>query len=159
MSFWLACKAFFKALKNPQKAKEFLEEKSSEQEKGDPSHLRLLALLQQSGRLVDFLKEDISGFNDAQIGAAVRKIQQDCSKTLEEVVTIRPLRDENEGMTIQIPKGYDPAALKIMGKVKGEPPFTGVLIHKGWKAHKRSLPKKMGEQASEIICPAEVEIR
>jgi hypothetical protein len=46
-----------------------------------------------------------------------------------------------------------------VGKVKGEPPFTAVLVHRGWKAHKKSLPKNMGEQGTEIICPAEVEVR
>jgi hypothetical protein len=74
-------------------------------------------------------------------------------------VTIRPLKDEQEGSTVQVPKGYHPNEIKVVGKIKGEPPFTGVLIHRGWKAQKRSLPKKTGEQASEIICPAEVEIR
>jgi hypothetical protein len=33
----------------------------------DYSHLRLLGYLQQGSRLVDFLKEDISAFSDAQV--------------------------------------------------------------------------------------------
>src|SRR5215831_3115113 len=37
-----------------------------------PGALQLLALLQREGRLVDFLAEDISGYDDASIGAAVR---------------------------------------------------------------------------------------
>jgi hypothetical protein len=125
----------------------------------DQSHLRLLNYLQQTSRLVDFIKEDIAGFNDAQVGAAVRKIHQDCAQALEELVTIRPLKDEQEGTTVQVPKGYNPAEIKVVGKVKGEPPFTGVLVHRGLKAQKRSLPKKTGEQTPEVICPAEVEIK
>lgn len=115
--------------------------------------------MQQSGRLVDFLKEDITSFTDAQVGAAAREIHQECSKLLEEYVTVRPLREENEGATVTVPQAYDPSTVKVVGKVKGEPPFTGILVHKGWKAHKRSLPKKLGEQSLEIICPAEVEVR
>ena len=60
---------------------------------------------------------------------------------------------------ITVPQGYDPAAIKISGKVKGQPPYTGTVVHQGWKAHKRSLPQKMGEHTSEIICPAEVEVK
>lgn len=161
MSFMLAVKAFIKAWKDPAKAEDFLNDKPKKLEAPsiDHSHLRLLALLQQSGRLIDFLKEDIHDFTDAQIGAAVRQIHQDCGKSLEELVTIRPLMPEKEGTSIVVPKGYDPAAIKISGKVKGEPPYTGTIVHQGWKAHKRSLPMKMGENVSEILCPAEIEVR
>jgi len=160
MSFILAFKAFIKALKDPAKAQSFLNESPKSVEVSrDQSHLHLLALLQQSGRLVDFLKEDIHEFSDAQIGAAVRQIHQDCSKSLEELVTIRPLMPEKEGTVVTVPKGYDPSAIKISGKVKGEPPYSGVIVHQGWKAHKRSLPQKMGEQTSEIIFPAEIEVK
>ena len=160
MSLGLAFKAFMKAWKNPQKAQEFLAGAPPKQiESVDASHLRLLGLLQQSGRLVDFLKEDITAYNDEQVGAAVRKIHEDCSKSLEDVVTIRPLMDEAEGATVRIPAGFDPSAIKVVGKVKGEPPYQGVLVHKGWKAHKRSLPKKVSEESTDIIFSAEVEIR
>ena len=158
MSLTLAIKAFFKAFKNPEKAKEFLKEPPKLIESGDYSHLRLLALLQQSARLIDFFKEDISTYNDAQVGAAVRQIHQECSKSLEEIITIRPLLDDQEGAKINVPEGYDPTQIKVVGKVKGNPPYNGILVHKGWKAHKRSLPKKVGEQSTEVLCPAEVSI-
>lgn len=161
MRLWLAFKAFIKAFKQPERAQQFLDDKIpvKQVETSDQSHLRLLHYLQQSGRLIDFFKEDIGAFNDAQVGAAVRKIHQDCAQIIEELVTIRPLKDEQEGTTIQIPKGYNPSEIKVVGKVKGEPPFTGILVHRGWKAQKRSLPKKSGEQALEVICPAEVEVK
>ena len=159
----LAFKAFFRTFCDPEGAQRFLtkaeKKETSVAATTDLSHIRLLTILQQSSRLIDFLKEDLTSFNDAQIGAAVRKIHDDCGKCLEDIVTIRPLMDENEGAKINVPQGYDPSKIKIVGKVKGEPPFTGVLVHKGWKAHKRSLPKKVGEQASDVIFPAEVEIR
>lgn len=160
MGLGLAIKAFFKAFKDPTKAQQFIHDTPPKQiDAADPSHLRFLQYLQQGGRLIDFLKEDLAPFSDAQVGAAVRKIHQDCAQTIEELVTVRPLRDEQEGATIQVPKGFSPSEIKIIGKVKGEPPFTGVLVHRGWKAQKRSLPKKSGEQMPEVICPAEIEIK
>lgn len=165
MRLLLAIKAFFKAFKEPEKARQFIDGMpaasgcSKETVTADASHLRLLGVMQQSGRLVDFLKEDISAYDDAQIGAAVRKIHDDCAKCLEDLVTIRPVFEENEGAKINVPQGYDPSKIKVVGNIKGEPPFAGVLVHKGWKAHKRSLPKKVGDQLTEIIWPAEVEIR
>ena len=145
-----AIKAFFAALKQPEvKAPETT----------DPSHLRLLALLQRSGRLIDFLKEDIKGYSDAQIGAAVRKIHAETSSCLEEMVTIRPLFEQSEGSSVTIAHGFDPSEVKLVGNVKGEAPYKGVLRHKGWKAHKISLPKQAGEWKREVLCPAEIEIK
>lgn len=160
MGLGLAFKAFFKAFKEPEKAQQFVDGRASKQvEVADHSHLRLLNYLQQASRLIDFFKEDIKTFTDAQVGAAVRKIHQDCVQILEELVTIRPLKEEQEGSIVQVPKGYNPAEIKVVGKIKGEAPFTGVLMHRGWKAQKHSLPKQTGEQMAEIICPAEVEIK
>jgi hypothetical protein len=163
MGLMLAIKSFFKALKDPVRAKVFVSDKNFEIELTEsneqPSHLRLLHLLQQSSRLIDFLKEDISAFDDSQVGAAVRKIHEDCGNTLEELVTIRPVMEQSEGQKVNVPHGYDPLKIKVVGNVKGEPPFVGILVHKGWKAHKRSLPKKVGDHFTEVICPAEVEIR
>ena len=124
----------------------------------DPSHLRLLALLQQEGRLIDFLKEDISSYSDAQIGAAVRLVHSKCQEVLESNVTLRPLYTEEEGSTITIPQGFDPSQVKLTGNVKGEPPYRGTLRHRGWKAHKESLPKSHLENARAVVSPAEVEI-
>lgn len=161
MGLFLAIKAFFRAFKDPKKAQEFIENRKEKlpAETSDTSHLRLLAMLQQASRLIDFLKEDITDLDDAQIGAAVRKIHDDCSKCLEDIVTIRPVMEQNEGVMINVPHGYDPSKIKVVGNVRGDPPFVGTLVHKGWKAHKRSLPKKIGDQISEVICPAEVEVR
>ena len=58
----LALKAFFKAFKDPEKARLFIEGETREaksQEAIDQSHLRLLSMLQQSSRFIDFLKEKI----------------------------------------------------------------------------------------------------
>ena len=149
-----AFKAFWRALREPEKKVE----ESSAPLKGEVGHLRLLAILQRSGRLVDFLKEDISGFTDAQVGAAAREVHAECAKALEELVTIRPLYEESEGARIKLPVGYEAATVKLTGKVVGQPPYEGILVHRGWKAAKRSLPKQAVAQ-TEVISPAEIEVR
>jgi hypothetical protein len=164
MGLRTALKSFFKAWKNPKEAEKFLSSskknvKQIGRDSGDHSHLRLLALLQEEARLIDFFQEDIQNYNDAQIGAAVRKIHSDCRTKLEDIVTIRPIFEEDEGQAIEIPAGYDGSTIKVVGNVKGAPPYQGVLRHKGWKAHKRSLPKQVGEQNQEVICPAEIEVQ
>jgi hypothetical protein len=115
--------------------------------------------MQESSRLIDFLKEDLSGFNDAQIGAAARRVHEESKGCLEEYVTVRPLMEESEGSKITVPQGYDTTKIKVVGRVKGQPPYIGTLVHKGWKAHKRSLPKQIGGQVTDVICPAEVEVQ
>src|SRR5262249_49424094 len=40
--------------------------------------LGLLGVLQQEGRLLDFLEEDLGGYSDEQIGAAARGIHEGC---------------------------------------------------------------------------------
>lgn len=162
MSLWLAAKAFVKALKNPTEAKHFVEDGGAPlltSSDADLTHLRLLALLQRSGRLIDFLKEDITNFPDAQVGAAARQVHKECATLLEDVVTIRPVFQDEEGSKVRVPVGYDAESIKVIGNVRGNPPFEGVLVHRGWKAHKRSLPRSVGEQHSEVICPAEIEVK
>ncbi len=151
MNLIRAFRAFFNAFKKQKSEKIPL--------KVDSSHLRLLALLQKEGRLIDFLKEDISSYSDAQVGAAVRDIHAKCRESIEEFVTLRPIFTEKEGAVITILQGYDPSTVKIMGKVKGKPPFQGILRHKGWKAHKESLPKQIAKTDCSVICPAEVEVK
>lgn len=154
-----AIRAFFKVLTEPEVKEPGRISQESSKESKDYSHLRLLTHLQHSSRLVDFLKEDLSSFDDTQIGAVVRKIHLECGKSIEELVTIRPVLEEKEGESIHIPLGYDTHQIKVVGKIKGEPPFKGILVHRGWKAHKKSLPKQTHDHSSDIICPAEVEIK
>lgn len=153
-----AIKAFFLVLKNPKLADNLTQTKTpiEESAKNYP-HLKMLHLLQQSGRLIDFFKEDISGFSDEDVGACMRKIHADCAKLLEDIVTIRPVLEESEGQEVTLSANYDPAKIKLVGNVK-EPPFKGIVVHKGWKAHKLSLPKSE-LHTSEIIQSAEIEVK
>ena len=124
---------------------------------GSDGALRLLALLQKEGRLVDFLEEDIQPYTDAQVGAAVRAIHAGCRKALHERMEITRIFGEDDGTSVEVASGFDPAAVRLTGNVHGQPPFRGVLQHGGWRAEHVTLPKTAGVDAA-ILAPAEVEI-
>ena len=120
--------------------------------------VQLLALFQREGRLVDFLREDIQPYDDAQIGAAVREIHKACREVLTEHLTLEPVLSGNEGDEITVPQGFDPSAIRLTGNVSGEPPFHGSLRHAGWRATQVKLPAQPAGQDPKIVTPAEVEI-
>jgi hypothetical protein len=122
------------------------------------SALQLLGLLQREGRLVDFLQEDISGYTDAQIGAAARVVHDQCRKALLSHVTLERIRNENEGAQITLPRGFPATEIRLTGQVSGEPPFTGALAHGGWRAAKIELPMLSEGHDVRVIAPAEVEL-
>jgi hypothetical protein len=120
--------------------------------------LQLLGLLQQQARFIDFIKEDLSGFNDADIGVAARVVHEGCNKVINEHFTLASVRSEQEGNKVTLPKGFDAASVRLTGKVTGEAPFTGTLVHKGWKVTQIRLPKLTQGYNAAIIAPAEVEL-
>ena len=122
------------------------------------SALRLLALLQQEGRLIDFLEEDIEAYSDEQVGTAVRAIHAGCRKALRERMRIERIRAEDDGATLFVEPGFDPAEVRLTGNVHGQPPFQGTLQHGGWRAADVKLPDAAGGSDAAILAPAEVEI-
>ncbi len=120
--------------------------------------LQLLGLLQREGRLIDFLKEDLGAFADAQIGAAARVMHTDVRKALFTHVELEPVRKENEGSRVQVPAGFSANEVRLIGNVVGEPPFQGTLTHAGWRATKIELPKLSQGYDVRVIAPAEVEL-
>jgi FlaA1/EpsC-like NDP-sugar epimerase len=129
-----------------------------EQERRRRVFLHVLSVLQREGRLLDFFDEDLSLYDDEQIGAAVRSIQEDCKKTVGKYLAPKPVIDKEEGDEVVVELGFDPDAIKLTGNVTGKPPFKGVLRHRGWKAGKREIPKLSDVLDSTIIVPAEVEM-
>jgi len=120
--------------------------------------LQLLALFQREGRLIDFLEEDVVGFTDAQVGAAARVVHEGCRRVLREHVPCVPICSEEEGSPITIAKGFDAQAIRLTGRVTGEPPYRGKLAHRGWRAKEVKLPKIAEGHDPYLIAPAEVEL-
>lgn len=124
----------------------------------DTSALQLLGILQREGRLVDFLREDVTGFSDADIGAAARVVHQGCKRALDEYLEIAPVRTEREGDAVVLDPGYDAARTRVTGNVVGQPPFRGQLAHHGWEVTKIELPRVREGFNARVIAPAEVEL-
>jgi hypothetical protein len=119
----------------------------------------LLATLQREARFVDFLKEDLSGYSDEQVGAAVREIQRDSSAVIERLFAVRAVLEDQEGDTVDIPAGFDAARYRLTGRLTGEAPYRGTLRHHGWKVTRCELPAFTGAaSAASMIIPAEVEL-
>lgn len=118
----------------------------------------LLRLLQREGRLVDFLMEDVSGYGDAEIGAAARAVHEGCRKVLHDCFTIQPVRSESEGNAVTVPNDFEPSHYRLVGQVSGRPPFQGTLQHAGWIAKGGELPSVAAGQDPALIAPAEVEV-
>jgi hypothetical protein len=122
--------------------------------------ITLLAALQREGRFVDFLKEELTGFSDAQIGAVARDLHRDCGKVVERMFAIEPLLSEAEGASIEVPSGFDAGRFRLVGNVSGTPPFRGALVHHGWQANACELPAWVGgNESARVIAPAEVEVK
>ena len=122
------------------------------------SALQLLGLLQQEGRFVDFLEENVSGYSDAEIGGAARVVHEGCRKALRAHLTVAPVRSELEGSRLTLPPGFDPAMVRLTGKVVGSPPFSGILMHRGWQVTEVKLPRLAEGHDVRILVPAEVEL-
>ena len=62
-------------------------------------------LLQEKGRFVDFLMEDVAPYDDTQVGAAARVVHQGCREVLHEHFKVTPISQAEEGSRITMPGG------------------------------------------------------
>lgn len=122
--------------------------------------LQILGILQRDARLVDFLMEDITGYSDEQIGAAVRNLHADCRTTLNRHVTLAPVVDAVEGtfQKLDASKAPDPNRFKLLGNIPASGKVSGgTLRHRGWVVNSVTLPT-IGKQDVSVIAPAEIEV-
>ena len=114
-----------------------------------PEHaaLRVLAFLQEEGRLIDFLTEDVGPYSDEQIGVAMRGIHASCAKALREVVTLERILPGNEDDAVTLEAGFDAGAIRLVGNVGAAPPFHGTLRHGGWRASHVIVPARGGDRS------------
>lgn len=163
MNLGLAFKAFFRILRDDafaDKLQQLLPAADAPPKATRSPALTLLATLQREGRLVDFLKERLDGYSDAQVGAAARDVHRDCAAVVDRMFGLEPLRAEDEDSAVTVPAGFDPAKVRLTGNVTGEPPHHGVLRHAGWRATRCEVPEwSGGDDAAWVVAPAEVELR
>ncbi len=120
--------------------------------------LQLLELLQREGRLLDFVQQDITSFPDADVGAAARLVHSGCRRAIEQAVTLESVRSEAEGASVTLQPGFDAVATRPIGDVRGTPPWTGILRHRGWVAAGVQLPEVAEGTRLEVLAAAEVEL-
>lgn len=122
--------------------------------------LMLLSLLQEKGRFVDFVMDDIAAYTNDQVGAAARVVHQGCREVVLEAFSPLPVSPiENARITLE--PGYDAGEFRLVGRVSASPPFPVKVTHKGWRARHVKLPRslKAGKiPESPIIVPAEVAV-
>jgi len=129
--------------------------------RADAEVVSFLATFQERGRLVDFLMDDITPYADAQVGAAARVVHEGCKAALAEHFGIRPVREEREGARVEVPAGFAADDYRLTGAISGEAPFTGTLVHRGWRAEWVKLPRalKAADDRLPTIAPAEVDLK
>ncbi|HEY5813857.1 MAG TPA: DUF2760 domain-containing protein, partial [Terrimicrobiaceae bacterium] len=120
-----------------------------------------IGLLQEKGRLVDFLMDDVTLYNDSQVGAAARVVHYGCREVLQEHFKVSPILSAEEGSQVTVPSEYDVDEYRLTGKISGNAPFKGTVLHKGWKTESVKLPRimKTSEERLPSIAPALVEIK
>ena len=77
---------------------------------------------------------------------------------LQEHFKIHPISLAEEGSQITVPAGFAADEYRLVGKLSGDPPFTGKLVHKGWKTDMVKLPRLVDARRLPAIAPAEVEL-
>lgn len=122
------------------------------------SALQLLGLLQTEARFIDFVEENVAAYSDAEIGAAARVVHEGCRKIIRQHFDLEPIRKEAENSRITVPKGFDASSLRLTGNIVGQPPFSGILVHRGWRVSKVTLPRIAEGHDAAVIATAEVEL-
>jgi len=120
--------------------------------------LQLVSLLQQRGRLVDFVMQDIAAIPNEQVGAVARFVHQGCRSVFQELFEIEPVQSEAEGSALHLATAPDPERIRLQGRTPTYP-VEGTVIHRGWMTAKVALPVITGERTPPyVIAPADVEL-
>ncbi|MCH2210986.1 MAG: DUF2760 domain-containing protein [Fuerstiella sp.] len=119
----------------------------------------LLAAFRRDTRCVDFVQESIDGYNDAQVGAAVRDGHCGFRDVLKRMFDLRPIIDREEDGDILAP---DPASARwhLIGNMgQSSRTVSGRLLHAGWKSLRCRVPEWSGSSSdTEVVSPAEVQV-
>ena len=122
------------------------------------SALQFLSLLQQEARLIDFVQEEIGAYSDEEVGAAARVVHEGSQKVINDYFTLSPIRTEDEESRVTLAEGFNASEVRLTGNVVGAAPFTGTLIHRGWRVKAVNLPKLSAGHDTAIVAAAEVEL-
>lgn len=122
------------------------------------SALQLLSVLQKEGRLIDFINQDVNDFSDEQVAAAARVVHAGVKSAINQYVQFAPVSETAEGETISLPENFDKNEYRLTGNIVGAGPFSGALIHKGWKVTSVNFPLLAENSDLHVVAQAEVEL-
>lgn len=124
--------------------------------------IHVLSRLQEKGRFVDFVMEEIGGYSDQQVGTAARFVHDGCRSVVREYLDLAPVQSGEEGASVTVSEPRHPAELQFLGKSAPAFPVTGRLVHRGWKVVTSRLPQITASvehgEAADVIAPARVEL-
>lgn len=120
--------------------------------------VQMLAIFQRDGRLVDFLREDLSAYTDAQVGAAVRDVHANCRQALDRYLPVEPVLADDEGRATVVSAPVDPVTVRLVGNVGQQATYRGTVRHRGWRVGRIALPPLPASEARLVVAPAEVEV-
>ena len=106
---------------------------------------------------MDFIEEDLSEYEDDEIGSSVRSIHEGCKRALEKICERDKIIDQEEESSVRVDRDYDANAIKLTGRVSDMFPLKGQLVHPGWRVKDIRLPLR-SEGLRPVLAPAEVEI-
>lgn len=153
---WNAFGAFFSALKQKPVKEQSLIEAKPQENSASSKGFDFMVLLQEKGRLIDFLKEDIDQYTDEQVGGAVRKIHRDCSQVLSTYASVSPVLSNEEGSLIKLDKDFSRSEISLEGNVIGSGPYSGEVTHAGWKVTSINIPSHYNMSDNPVITKARV---
>jgi hypothetical protein len=77
---------------------------------------------------------------------------------LERYLTFESILAGGEGQPITVASAIDPSAIRLVGNVAARPPFSGTLLHRGWRIARIGLPPLPDPDARMIVAQAEIEV-
>jgi len=129
----------------------------------DAAVVQFIARLQDKGRFLDFIMDDITAYDNESIGAAARIVHQGCCEVMHDSFTIETIFGGEEMEEITLADNYDSHLFRLVGNVPESAPFEGHVLHRGWKTTRVNLPQVVNTEenidiARSIMAPADVEI-
>lgn len=103
--------------------------------------MHILSRLQEKGRFVDFIMEEIGTYTDQQVGTAARYVHAGCRAVVREYLDLAPLHQGAEGAAVTVPKPAPATELQFLGRSAVNFPVTGRLVHRGWRVVAARLPE------------------
>lgn len=142
---------------NPRESRHDIEGQKASELASEALALQMLADFQKEGRLIDFLEEDLSAYEDEEIGSSVRSIHEGCKKVMDQCLVKEKIVDQEEESSVRVNADYNVHEMKLSGRVSDKFPLKGVLVHPGWRVTSFDLKKRVQAEQG-VLAPAEVEI-